>query len=130
MRAKTDLCHWLSPAIGLDSTTPTGLACAGDGWGSLMGSAPREFLENLYDWPGGSPKEDAPAEFYLAVGVRNRLKSALDEKKMSPNEAASAAGIASSTIYTILNGKNWPALNTIAKLERFLNTDLWGDEHR
>lgn len=95
-----------------------------------MGSAPREFLENLYDWPGGSPKENAPAEFYLAVAVAKRLQSALNDKGMSGNYVADKSGIASSTLYNILQGKTWPALNTIAKLERFLKTNLWGDEHR
>ena len=34
------------------------------------------------------------------------------------------------TIANILKGKAWPDIDTIARLEKALDIDLWGDEHR
>lgn len=91
---------------------------------------PRELLVNPYTWPNGTPKKNAPPELLLLVGIANRLKAALASAQISGRQAAMDIGITPSTIYNILKGECWPELPTIAKLEKLLETDLWGDEHR
>ena len=39
-------------------------------------------------------------------------------------------GLSPQTILNIRNGKSWPDLRTIARLESVLRTRLWGMEHR
>ena len=34
------------------------------------------------------------------------------------------------TVANILNGAVWPDIDTIARLEKALDADLWGKEHR
>jgi hypothetical protein len=51
------------------------------------------------------------------------LRKAMGDRTL--REAADVTGVDYSTIATILNGRSWPDLFTMAKLERGLDADLW-----
>ena len=54
-----------------------------------------------------------------------RLKEALEETGKSRYKVAKDAGIHPSTITNIINGKHWPNLTTIYRLEVALEHRLW-----
>ena len=55
----------------------------------------------------------------LAVNLRAAIGS------RSLRAAAEAAGVDHSTIMAILQGRTWPDLYTLARLEQGLEADLW-----
>lgn len=89
---------------------------------------PAAFLAKKSSFADGKFRENTPPEVYLAAGVASRLKNKIG--KESIRYVAKRAQLSPQTIINILNGDTWPDLRTIAKLETFLNTQLWGNEHR
>ena len=79
-------------------------------------------------WPDGPLKPDAPPAARLAQGVAQRLQDRL--KNMTVYRAAQRSDLNAQTIHTLLEGRNWPDLHTLACLEASLNTCLWGREHQ
>ena len=65
---------------------------------------------------------------YLAAALAIRLDHKIGGESI--RYIAKKAGLSPQTVLNILNGKTWPDLRTIAKLEIALNTRLWGNEHR
>lgn len=55
----------------------------------------------------------------LALNIRSAMgsRSVLEVSKMT--------GVDDMTIHTVLNGRGWPDIATLAKLERGLGADLW-----
>lgn len=51
------------------------------------------------------------------------LRAAIGDRSL--RAAAEAAGVDHSTIQAILQGRAWPDLYTLAKLERGLDAELW-----
>ena len=93
--------------------------------------APRECVDG--DWPTGPLKPDAPPSAAAARYLVRRLTYAMARQGRRPSTAravAEAAGIAPATVTNILNGKSWCDIDTLARLERAVNINLWGDEHR
>ena len=89
---------------------------------------PADFVENSGYFPYGPFKPEAPREVYLAAGLAARLTSAIGED--SVRYIAKMADLSPQTILNILNGKSWPDLRTIARLEIVFDYRLWGYEHR
>ena len=87
-------------------------------------------------WTTGGLCDDAPPSASLAQGIASRLRAALDHnhtdglEPSTATDAAEAANLSPTTVTNILNGKTWPDIDTIARLEHALDTDLWGNEHR
>ena len=79
---------------------------------------------------------EAPPPAVLAHGIASRLREALDRNRASglrpdsARKAAAAAHLSPNTVANVLNGAVWPDIDTIARLEQVLRTDLWGHEHR
>jgi transcriptional regulator with XRE-family HTH domain len=67
------------------------------------------------------PSVDPTAE--VARQLVQNLRAAIGER--SVRAASRDSGVDHATISAILNGKSWPDLYTIAKLERGLGADLW-----
>ena len=79
-------------------------------------------------WPDGPLDPDAPPEARLAQGVAQRLEDRL--KNMTVYRAAQRSDLNAQTIHNILEGRTWPNLRTLARLEASLNACLWGSEHQ
>lgn len=71
-------------------------------------------------WPE-VPAVDPTAE--VARQLAQNLRAAIGDR--SVRSAARDTDVDHATISAILNGKTWPDLYTIAKLERGLGADLW-----
>ncbi|MDE0352058.1 MAG: helix-turn-helix transcriptional regulator [bacterium] len=80
-------------------------------------------------FPQGPYKKTTPSEVYLAAGLARRLRQRM--KGDSVRYWASKAELSPQTLINILNGKAWPDILTIARLEKTLGgRSLWGSEHR
>ena len=89
---------------------------------------PAAFLAKKRVFPEGPFRLGTPAEVYLAAALATRLDHKIGGGSI--RYIAKTAGLSPQTVLNILNGKTWPDLRTIAKLEIALNTRLWGNEHR
>jgi transcriptional regulator with XRE-family HTH domain len=76
--------------------------------------------ERVSDWPDVA-SDDPSAEVARALAVR--LRAAIGERSL--RAAGADTGVDHSTIQAILQGRAWPDLDTIARLERGLGADLW-----
>ena len=90
--------------------------------------APRDCLIEEQDWPGGRLRKDAPYEALLVQGISERLRICLKDRSIVA--IADMCGLSRSTVYNILNGNTWCDVPSIARLERVLDVELWGIEHR
>ncbi len=89
---------------------------------------PRSYLTDDAQWPAGHLRHNAPPEALLARAISRRLHAAL--KGRSARAIAELAGLSHQTVINVLDGLTWWDAITIARLERALDTRLWGDEHR
>ena len=89
---------------------------------------PITYLAKNGSFPHGPFRPETPPEVYLAAALARRLKMGI--WRNSIRYVAKKADISPQTIINILNGKSWPDLRTIAKLENAFNSRLWGYEHR
>ena len=89
---------------------------------------PAAYLEKDGHFQRGPFRPETPPEVYLAAGLANRLVYAI--QKDSIRYIAKKAELSPQTILNILNGKTWPDLRTIARLEIVFDHQLWGYEHR
>ncbi|MEX1080160.1 MAG: helix-turn-helix transcriptional regulator [Homoserinimonas sp.] len=71
-------------------------------------------------WPS-SPSDDHAGE--VARQFTLNLRDAIGTKSI--RAAAEAAGVNHSTLLGIMEGRTWPDLETIAKIEHGLQADLW-----
>jgi len=76
--------------------------------------------DHVTDWPE-SPASDPVAEVARQFAVN--LRSAIGATSL--RETGTSVGVDHSTILAILQGRSWPDLATIAKLEGGLGIDLW-----
>ena len=86
------------------------------------------YLAKKSSFPDGPYRSEAPPEVYLAAALATRLNNKIGSESI--RYVAKKAGLSPQTILNIRNGKSWPDLRTIARLETALNTRLWGYEHR
>ena len=82
------------------------------------------------EWPHGTLQADAPPEAHLAQPVAHRLSDTLARQELSLRAASTATGASIRALFNILHGKTWSDLPTLARIERGLGIDLWGNEHR
>lgn len=89
---------------------------------------PASYVDENGQFPHGPFKPDTPQEVYLAAGLAFRLK--YSSRRYSIRYIAKKAGLSPQTVLNILNGKSWPDLRTIARLEIVFDYQLWGYDHR
>ena len=89
---------------------------------------PATYLEQNGNFPDGPFRPESPPEVYLAAALADRLKYAT--RRESIRYIAKLADLSPQTILNVLNGKSWPDLRTIARLETVFGFLLWGYEHR
>ena len=89
---------------------------------------PRDYLFEGAQWPDGRLQLLAPPEARLLKGIASRLKEAVGDKSL--REVAKECGVAPQTVHNILAGTTWAHVLSVARLERGLNVELWGGEHR
>lgn len=78
---------------------------------------PREVVG---DWPDG-PSTDPIGEVARLFALN--LRQAIGDRSL--RAAAAPTAVDHSTIMAILEGRSWPDLSTIAKLELGLDVELW-----
>ena len=89
---------------------------------------PHSYLADGAQWPTGRLRATSPPEALLAHAISGRLHDTL--KGRTAREIAELAGLSHQTVLNVLNGNTWWDAITIARLERALDTKLWGEEHR
>ena len=89
---------------------------------------PVTYLAEGSAYPDGPFRWGTPWEVFLAAALAARLKDSIGDESI--RYIGKISGLHPQTILNILNGKTWPDLRTIARLERSLRTRLWGTEHR
>ena len=88
---------------------------------------PCDYVQPGATWPKG-PLADAPPEAYLVRQIAQKLKERNARKDVY--KIAALRGLTPQTIYNVLDGKTWPDLTTIARLEIHFRVRLWGNHHR
>ena len=105
---------------------------------------PVDYLQPGTTWPQGPLRTDAPYEAHLARQIAEKLYPYLlvtENKKPGPPEdphgraktveqTAEDTEMTRETIYNVRDGETWPDFITIARLEIYFKTRLWGNEHR
>ena len=89
---------------------------------------PHSYLADGAQWPTGHLRHNSPPVALLARAISERLHDAL--KGRTAREIAELAGLSHQTVINVLNGNTWWDTITIARLERALDIELWGEEHR
>ncbi|WP_406505390.1 helix-turn-helix transcriptional regulator [Streptomyces sp. NBC_00212] len=90
--------------------------------GSARSRAPRECARDPQAWPDAVVDDVAAA---VVQAIARRLADALRERHLSRRQAADLLGVNRQTIGDVLDGRTWPDVATIARLEASLNTPLW-----
>ncbi len=83
---------------------------------------PRDLVTGWPDTPGADPIGEVARLF------AQNLRNALGDR--SVRAAARDAGVDHTTILAVLDGRTWPDLATIAKLELGFGADLWPGRSR
>ena len=94
-------------------------------------AAPREYVARG-KWPTGRLRKDAPASAVYGKAFVTRLLNALEAKgNPSLRSIEREAKVSRRTIERVLAGEVLPDFGAIARLERWLEADLWpGPEMR
>lgn len=90
--------------------------------GRARSRAPRELARDPEAWPDAVVDDVAAA---VVQAIARRLAAALIERGWSRRTAADQLGINRQTIGDVIDGRTWPDVATIARLEAGLNTELW-----
>jgi hypothetical protein len=86
---------------------------------------PRAYGAND-NWPHGPLVADAPVAARYAQQIAVRLLAALGDRNRT--EVADHADLSRSTLHDLTNGRTWPDIVSLAKLESVLVTRLWPTE--
>lgn len=78
---------------------------------------PRELTDSWPDSPSSTAAGEVARHFAL------NLQAAIGTRSL--RTAAKECGLVHATLTSILDGRNWPDLETIAKLEAGLGARLW-----
>ena len=103
---------------------------------------PRAHCDKTYEkdpdeeWPDLPLDPNAPPEVLLVHDIARRLRDLVDKKIARPRGpktivhlAEDIDGVSHQTIRNIIQGRVWPDLITIARLERYFTRKLWGNAH-
>jgi ribosome-binding protein aMBF1 (putative translation factor) len=90
--------------------------------GTARSRAPRECAQDPEAWPHAVVDDVAAA---VVQAIARRLADALAERGWSRRTAAGRLGINRQTIADVIEGRCWPDVATVARLEAGLNTVLW-----
>ena len=91
-------------------------------------SKPNQHLAPEQRWPYGELQDGAPPEARLAQALAQRLHQQKTGQKLK--DIAERAGITTDALSRLPQGETWGTLPIIARLEKALEADLWGTEHR
>ena len=91
-------------------------------------SKPNQHLAEGQRWPYGQLQDGAPPEALLAQALAQRLHQ--QKTGQTLKDITERAGITTDALSRLLRGATWGTLPIIARLEKALDTDLWGNEHR
>ena len=91
-------------------------------------SRPNQHLAPQQRWPYGQLEENAPPEAHLARALAQRLHQ--EKTGQTQQHIAQRAGITTDALSRLLRGETWGTLPILARLERALDANLWGNEHR
>ena len=87
-------------------------------------------------WLDAPLDPNAPPEALLVQDIAKRLRKRVYEKlatsrgpKTIEDLAENIDGVSHQTIRNIIQGRFWPELATIARLERYFDRKLWGNAH-
>lgn len=78
---------------------------------------PRELTDSWPDSPSSNSAAEVARQFAL------NLQTAIGDRSL--RATASECGLVHATLISILNGRTWPDLETMAKLEIGLGARLW-----
>lgn len=112
----------LTDDVGVSLRACSQRAAVGDLYAGAMGRPQRQLPAEL----AGEPWPDVPASDPLAEVARQfvlNVRAAMEGRSI--RAVANEVGIGNVTLLTILAGKAWPDLATIAKLEFGLDAELW-----
>lgn len=88
-------------------------------------AAPREYVARG-EWPSGRLRKDAPASAVYARAFVLRLLKALEAKgSPSMRSIEREARVSRRTIERVLAGEVLPDFGALARLEQWLEADLW-----
>ena len=89
------------------------------------------------DWPDSPLHLNVEPEVLLVHDIAVRLRELVDAKiaktrgPISIEDLADEIdGVSHQTIRNIIQGRTWPDLMTIARLERYFDRKLWGNAHK
>ena len=88
-------------------------------------SQPRCYLAKGQAWPDGRLKRRAPAEAVLAQQIARTFKRAVEALGHTHRQAAKKAGISPTNVQSLLSGKDWSSLRTLASVESSYSIKLW-----
>ena len=91
---------------------------------------PCDYVPKGGEWPEDPLVDNAPKEALLAQGIAKSFRECCAKQKTNANAVARSTGIGSQTVYNLRDGKSWPNLITIARLEIHFDRRLWGNEHK
>lgn len=74
-------------------------------------------------WPDGELDGSEPAAY--AQHVARRLRDAIGDRSL--RSVAEEAGLQHTTVSDVLNGRTWPDMLTLVRLEQALDVKLWPD---
>ena len=87
-------------------------------------------MKRGHAWPDGELERGAPDEARLVQSLVLRLQKAMSERDLTLVQVAEKSGVNKSPISVLLRSETWGTLPVIARPERILDVDLWGQEHR
>ena len=81
-------------------------------------------------WPHRNLISTRPAAPHLLRAIAIRLLHDKNERGLSLKRIEAMTGVNVASLSRLLRGETWATVPIIAHLERGLDIDLWGDEHR
>lgn len=93
-------------------------------------NAPCDYIAEGKKWPEGPLADTAPKEARLAQGIAKQVIKQIDRNDTTIKKVAAAQQLRIKTLQDLIDGKTWPDLVTVARLEIHFDRRLWGHEHK
>ena len=91
-------------------------------------SNPRCYLASG-TWPDGPLVKKHPPEAVLAKHISTTFRNVCKFRGLSTRQAAAVVKISQKAVHNLLNGRSWPDLTTIARVEGNLGIQLWTSQY-